>query len=33
MPRASGVSHQLPDHDHAAERGAIVALMEAADGG
>ena len=32
LPRASGVTHQLPDHDAAAERGAIVALMGAADG-
>jgi predicted secreted protein len=28
-PRAMGVSHQLPDHDPAAERAALSALMEA----
>ena len=28
-PRAMGVSHQLPDHDPAAERVALAALMEA----
>jgi predicted secreted protein len=27
-PRAMGVSHQLPDHDPAAERAALAALME-----
>ncbi len=26
MPRATGITHQLPDHDPAAERGAIVEL-------
>jgi predicted secreted protein len=27
-PRAMGISHQLPDHDPAAERAALAALME-----
>ena len=27
-PRAMGVSHQLPDHDTAAERATLHALME-----
>ena len=27
-PRAIGISHQLPDHDPAAERAAVAALLE-----
>jgi len=27
-PRAMGISHQLPDHDPAAERSALAALMD-----
>ena len=32
MPRATGVTHQLPDHDPAAERGSIVELTGGARG-
>jgi hypothetical protein len=27
-PRAMGISHQLPDHDPAVERAALVTLMQ-----
>ena len=27
-PRAMGITHQLPDHDPAADRGALAALMD-----
>jgi predicted secreted protein len=33
MPRATGITHQLPDHDPAAERGAIVELTGGRRGG
>jgi predicted secreted protein len=33
MPRATGITHQLPDHDPAAERGAIVELAGGRRGG
>jgi len=33
MPRATGITHQLPDHDAAADRGAIVELTGSRGGG
>ena len=33
MPRATGITHQLPDHDPNAERGAIVELTGGRRGG
>ena len=32
MPRATGITHQMPDHDAGAERGAVASLTEAGRG-